>query len=125
VDVTPHAVVTLAPLPPPLPETQSGGVLGPKTLPISLALIGGGVVAGGFAIGLGIATLDAISSLKQSGDMSQSAHDSATSLRVWTDVAFIGALVIGGAGIAALVTVHRVKVEAALGPGAFMLHGTF
>jgi hypothetical protein len=124
VDLKPRAVVTLEPFPT-IPVTHVEGVLGTKTLPISLALIGGGVVAGGVAIGLGVATLGAINNLKQSGDTSQSAHDSATSLRAWTDVFFVGALLVGGAGIAALVTVHRVQVRAALGPGSFMLQGTF
>jgi len=124
VDLTYHAIVAPPPPPPP-PVMQARGVLGEKTLPISIALIGAGAVAGGFAIGLGVATLNAINDLKQSGDTSQSAHDSATSLRAWTDVFFIGALLLGGAGIAALATIHRVQVQAALGPGSFVVRGTF
>jgi hypothetical protein len=117
-----------APPPPPAPTpevTQRAGVLGPATLPISIGLIGAGVVAGGFAIGLGIATLDALDAYKQTGYTSQSAHDHATELRDWTNVAFVSALVLGAAGIGALVTVHRVKVHAVVGLGSIGLVGSF
>lgn len=113
------------PPPPPPEETRQRGILGPATLPISLSVLGAGAVAGGFAVALGFATVDALAAYKQTGYTSQDAHDHATSLRDWTNVTFVTALVLGAAGIGALVTVHRVKVRASVGLGSLTLSGSF
>lgn len=121
--VAPKIVVAAKPAP--VEVIRRGGVLGPATLPLGVAFVGAGAVAGGFAIGLGVATLDALDAYKKTGYTSQSAHDHASALRDWTNVAFGSALALGALGIALLVTVHRVRVQAALGPGSLSLRGTF
>ena len=124
VDVTPHVVGAAASRPRPSRDTTRG-ILGPSTLPISISLLGAGAVAGGFSIALGVARWTRSPSSKQTGYTSQDAHDHAPSLRDCTNVMFVTALVLGAAGIAALVTVHRVKVRASVGLGSLTLSGSF
>jgi hypothetical protein len=116
---------TVIPAPVAVEPTRSSGVLGPTTLPIAIGLLGAGVVAGGFSVGFGVEAKSALNEFTQSGDTSQSAHDRAVSNRNLSNAMLIGALVVGGTGIAALVTVRRVKVQAAVGPGSLLLQGTF
>ena len=111
--------------PPPAEKVERRGVLGSATLPVGIGLVSAGVVGGGFAIGLGFATLDALDAYKKTGYTSQSAHDNATALRDWTNVALVSAVVLGAAGIAALATIHKVKVEATVGLGSLVVRGTF
>jgi hypothetical protein len=104
---------------------RSRGILGPSTLPISLALIGAGVVAAGFSIGLGVAAVDSLSEFKASDYKSIPPHDRAVQQRDFSNAMLVTAIVLGGAGITALFTIHKVRVQAALGPAAFGLRGTF
>ena len=124
IDLTPHvAPPVLAPLPP--EPTRSRGIFGTSTLPISLALIGAGAVAAGFSIGLGVAAVDSLSEFKASNYTSAAPHDRAVQQRDFSNVMLVTAIVLGGVGITALVTIHKVRVQAALGPAAFALRGTF
>jgi len=125
VDVTPHVAPPVEQQQPVQEKTTPGGVFGAATIPVGISFVGVGVVATGFYIALGVATLDALSEFQQSGYHSQDAHDRAASLRTWTNVTFAAAVVMGGAGIATLVTSHRVKVQAAIGLGSLSLRGTF
>lgn len=124
VDVAPH-VAAPPPIPPPLEPARSRGIFGTSTLPISLALIGAGAVAAGFSIGLGVAAVDSLAEFKASGYTSVPPHDRAVQQRDFSNVMLVTAIVLGGVGITALVTIHKVRVQAAVGPGAFALRGTF
>jgi hypothetical protein len=125
--LAPRKIESLPVAPAPLPPetTRHAGVFGPATLPVALGLVGAGVIAAGFSIGLGVTAKSALNEFTASGDTSQSEHDRAVSCRDASNVVLVGALVVGGVGIAALATVHRVKVEAALGPGSLVLRGAF
>jgi hypothetical protein len=127
VSLSPRKAEPLPAVPAPLPSetTRTAGVLGTATLPVAIGLVGAGVVAAGFSIGLGVSAKSALNEFTASGDTSQSEHDRAVSCRDASNVVLVGALVVGGVGIAALATVHRVKVDAALGPGSLVLRGTF
>ena len=133
VDVTPHPAAPNPPaeLPPPseTPEIRATGLLGPPTLGVGIGLIAAGAVAGGFAIGLGVATLDALNQYKSVNGinlpLATSDHDQTVNLQAWTNVMFVTALVLGAAGIVAVVTVHRVKLHATVGLGSLGLSGTF
>ena len=125
VDVTPHVALP-RPMATPLPEpTQRRGIFGPSTLPISLALIGAGAVAAGFSIGLGVAAVDSLAEFKASGYTQVPPHDRAVQQRDFSNAMLVTALVLGGVGVTALVTIHKVRVQAAVGPSAFVLRGTF
>jgi hypothetical protein len=113
------------PAAPPNEATRRGGLFGAPTLPIALGMIGAGVVGASFSIGFGVEAKSALDTFTRSGDTSQSAHDSAVSNRNASNVILVAALVVGGAGIATLFTVRRVKVQTAIGPGSVLLHGTF
>lgn len=124
VDVTPHVVV-LPPQPPPPVPMRARGIFGPSTLPISIALIGAGAVAAGFSIGLGVAAVDSLAEFKASGYTSVPPHDRAVQQRDVSNAMLVTAVVFGAVGITALVTIHKVRVQAALGPSALVLRGTF
>ncbi len=123
-DLTPHAVAPVVAVHVDEP-TKRTGVIGKATLPISLVVIGTAAVAAGFWIGLGVAALDASNTFHASNLYDGAAHDKAVTFRDWSNVTFVTALVLGTVGVAALATVHSVKVQAAVGPGSLVLHGTF
>ncbi|MCU0691626.1 MAG: hypothetical protein MUF54_09515, partial [Polyangiaceae bacterium] len=77
------------PLSPGSPQTRQ--ILG-------YSAIGAGVVSAGAAIALGLRTLSARDEFED--QKTRDAYDDATSLRVWTNVAWAGAIVLGGAGAA-------------------------
>src|SRR5262249_5117942 len=126
IDVTPPHVVAPPVLAPPPPEpTTSRGVFGTSTLPISLALIGAGAIAAGFSIGLGVAAVDSLAEFKASGYTQVPPPDRAVQQRDSSNALLITAIVLGGVGITGLITIHKVRVQAAIGPSAFVLRGTF
>jgi len=87
------------PLPPPPPD--EGGAF--PTLPLGVALVGVGAVAGGAAVVLGLSALSARDDFEDSGRTDVEAHDDADSLRTFANVAWIGAGVFTVAGAVLIV----------------------
>ena len=120
-DVTPRPVTAAVVPPPPSapiephPSVPMTGALGAPTLAVGIAMIATGVVTGGISVGLGVAALASYNQYKQSGLTSRPEHDSAVTLRDWTNATLIAALVLGAAGITLAATVHRVKVQVGVG----------
>ncbi len=130
VDVTAGAPlrVDVAPPPPPpqvvpppvdTPPPQPGmtGIIGKSTLPVGIAFGAVGVALAATSIGLGFATVSASDDYQASGYHSQDLHDQAVSLRLWTNVTLVGAIIMGAVGIGALATLHKQKTEVSFGPG--------
>ncbi len=126
VDVAPPPPPTPPPPPAPPPEiVRREGLLGAPTAGVSIGLLGGAVVGAGFAIGLGVAAIDALDAYKQTGYSSQAAHDHATALRDACSVVIVSASALAAAGLALLLTIHRVHVRASVGVGSFAVAGVF
>jgi hypothetical protein len=115
-DVPPPAAV--AP-----PGESSSGPPGSRKL-IGFAALGGGVIASGVAIALGVAALSAKSEFDDSGHHDQDAHDRAASLRTMTNVSWCVAGVLGVTGAVLVMTApsgSSTSASAGLGPrGAFV-----
>lgn len=91
--------------------------------------VGGGVVLAGGAVALGLGALHARDQFDKSGHTDAGAHDRAANLRLWTNVAWVGAAVVGGTGIVLLVTApshpEAARAGFVLGPGSVSLRGRF
>jgi hypothetical protein len=108
VDVTeeaappPPAPTASAPPPPPTasaePDEPPPSPPGDTRKYIGYGLTGLGVVSAGVAIGLGFKTLSARDDYE--ANPTRAGYDSATSSRTWTNVAWAGAAVFGGVGLA-------------------------
>lgn len=72
--------------------------------------IGGGVALSGLAIFLGARALEEKHAFEHSGLTDVSAHDSAASLRTWTNVAWGGAAVSGGTGLYLLFLTPKIEL---------------
>jgi hypothetical protein len=91
--------------------------------------IGGGAVLAGTAVFLGERALSERDTFDKSGDTDAGAHDAAANLRLWTNVAWVGAALAAGTGIVLLTTApsRRPAPEARLliGPGSLQVDGRF
>jgi hypothetical protein len=92
--------------------------------------LGTGVALSGAAIGLGVAGLDARNQFVSGGDHDQSLHDRAIAMRTWTNVAWVGAGVIGATGVLLLILAPRRHTEevapaVSFGPSGISLAGRF
>lgn len=106
--------------PPPVeaaPRPGMTGIVGKATLPIGIAFSGACVVLAATTIGLGLATVSASDDYQASGYHSQDLHDQAVSLRLWTNVTLVGAVITGALGVGALLTLHKQKTELSFAPG--------
>lgn len=123
----PAAPVATNPVPPPIeveaPSPGTTGIVGKATLPVGIALSAACLALTATTIGLGAATLGASDDYQASGYRSQDLHDQAVSLRTWTNVALVGALVTGALGVGALLTLHKQKTEITFLPG--FVYGKF
>jgi hypothetical protein len=116
---------------PPAPEAPaaSGGSSALRT--VGWVGLGTGVALSGVAIGLGVAGLDARNLFVKGGDHDQSLHDRAIAMRTGTNVAWVGAGVIGATGIVLLIVAPRrhaentAPVDVTLGPSGISLAGRF
>jgi hypothetical protein len=116
-----------APPPPPPPPEKPG-----QTRKIvGYAAMGAGVVSAGIGIGLGFKTLSARD--EYTSAPTRDGYDHATSMRTWTNVAWVGAVVLGGVG-AALVfwpadkqpaAEEHAGVSVSVSPAGVRLGGTF
>jgi hypothetical protein len=109
----------------PADEGTAQWVLGFTGVGVSAVLIG-------TAIGLGVATLDAVEAFEASGETDAALRDEAVTLRTWTTVAWVGAGAFAGAGVILLLTAptggdDEASVESALtiGPGSVSLRGSW
>lgn len=94
--------------PPSAPTVEQPSVEADSDAPPDLALGGWicfalGAALGGGAVGLGVATLDARDSFDAGGQVSQSLHDRATSLRVATNVVAFSGAALAATGVVLLV----------------------
>ncbi len=101
----------------PPPQPGMTGIVGKSTLPVGIAFGAVGVALAVTSIGLGLATVSASDDYQASGYHSQDLHDQAVSLRLWTNVTLVGAIIMGALGIGALATLHKQKTEVSFGPG--------
>jgi hypothetical protein len=85
--------------PPPSPKVHSAPRRSNATTVWGWIGIGGGVALSGLAIFLGVRALDEKKTFDDSGHTNVNAHDSAASLRTWSNVAWGGAAASGGAGL--------------------------
>jgi len=94
--------------------------------------MGAGVISGGVAIALGFKTLSARDDYEAAP--TQDRYDSAVSSRTWTNVAWAGAVVLGGVGVALVLwpegkpkadDADKPSVSLAPTPGGLQLGGTF
>jgi hypothetical protein len=115
-----------SPLLPPPPPAEGG--LGTQRV-LAWLLVGAGAAAAGGAIALGVATLDARDDFEASGRTDAELRDRTLALRDWTNVAWIGAAVIGGVGIVLEMTAPEPKALKGAGlylrPGGGGLYGRF
>jgi len=72
--------------------------------------IGGGVALSGLAIFLGASALEQKHNFESSGRTDVAAHDSAATLRTWTNVAWGGAAVSGGTGLYLLFLTPKIEL---------------
>lgn len=85
------------PPPPPPPKTEPKPGMSTRKL-IGFGAMGAGVISGGVAIALGFKTLSKRDDYE--ANPTREGYDSAVSSRTWTNVAWAGAVVLGGVGAA-------------------------
>jgi hypothetical protein len=93
------------PVAPPAPHPTVEAPLPRATVPDrtwAWVALGGAVVFGGTAIGLGIGALDARNAFVAGGETDAGQHDKAASLQLWTNVALTAAAVAGAVGVVLL-----------------------
>lgn len=92
-------------------------------------LAGAGIVAGGVAIGLGVAALQARDDFEASANTDRDAHDAAATLRTTTNVMWAAAGALAVTGTLLLVfsgsEPENGSVAVALGPGGVTISGAF
>jgi hypothetical protein len=101
------------------PPSSSPPDEAPGRTPRVLGWVGLGTGAAAFGAGvvLGVNALSARDEFEASGRLDVEAHDRAASLRMWTNVVWVGAGVLGAAGVVLLVTAPSGEAKAATGPG--------
>lgn len=123
---TPRAPGPLQPPPPPSPPPPVEAP-GRSQRILGWVGLGAGACAFGAGVALGVSALDARDQFEGSGLLDVEAHDRAALLRTWTNVVWIGAGVLGAAGVVVLVTAPSgaakpqgglVASAVRLGPGA-------
>jgi hypothetical protein len=105
---------------PPPPPVQEETKAMPTRKLLGFVAVGGGVVAGGAAIILGLSAVSAKDDFDASGHHDQDLHDKADSLRTMTNVCWVAAGVLAGAGVVLILTAPSASspgTSAVLGPG--------
>jgi hypothetical protein len=102
------ATAAFAPEPAPPPRSPTLAASAPTPEPPHMArawgwaALGAAVASAAVASVLGVRALSARDEFSQSGYTSRDAHDRAATLRLWTNIGWAGALVLGGTGAAVL-----------------------
>jgi hypothetical protein len=99
--------VTLPPLDP-RRERPEHRATGPSVW--SFVGLGGAAALSGLAVFLGVRALEARDAFESSGRRDVAAHDRASTLRTWTNVAWGGAAVSGGAGLYFLLATPQIEL---------------
>ncbi len=89
--------------PPPAPSSSVAADDGTRAV-IGYSLVGASVALSAAAIVLGLDALESRDQFEDSGRIDRDAHARAGRLRVWTNLAWAGAALTGGAGVYLLVT---------------------
>jgi hypothetical protein len=135
-DLTPLIVAPPVVTPPAAPSEPVPAPTEPSSSSSSLRTIGwigvgGAVVLSGLAVYSGLTTLSARDAFSGTGDTNQSDHDRAVSARMWTNVAWTAAGVVGATGVVLLLVAPSsrgstgARASVVVGPGAVGVRGSF